>query len=291
MRKLNATKLENPDVMINFPLAPVLNIYRETGWKPIVQIIGLGTVGVAQAHVFRKLGCNVYGHDPLLKKAPIEDITFSANKPFAQCDITFICTMERKVENVVKNLKASNYRGLIVIKSSVVPKTTKTLMAKYGLHICHSPEFLRERTSVQDALSPDRIIIGQCCKKHGKQLEMLYRPLNDQIIIVDPTTSETAKLLGNSYLALMISFWNQAHQLAQTLGISTSDLAKIVTTDKRISKHGTKWFGESFDGKCLPKDLEHLINTFKAEGIKPTLLEATQQINDALARAEGRNNA
>jgi len=284
MRKLNATRLENPEVMISFPHESAQQVYKETGWRLLVQIIGLGIVGEAQAHVFRKLGCDVYGYDPFLKEAPIEDITFSANKPFAECDITFICTMESQVENVVKELKASGYSGLIVIKSSVVPKTTKTLMAKYGLHICHNPEFVRERTSVEDALSPDRIVIGQCCNEHGKQLENLYRPLSGQIIVVDPTTSETAKLLGNSYLALMISFWNQTYQLAQELDISITDLAEIVTADKRISKHGTKWFGESFDGKCLPKDLEHLINLFKAEGIEPTLLEATRQINDALRR-------
>ncbi len=78
----------------------------------------------------------------------------------------------------------------------------------------------------------------------------------------------------------------QAHQLAQKLDISTTDLAKIVTTDKRISKHGTKWFGESFDGKCLPKDLVNLIKAYKAEGIEPTLLQATRQINDALRRSK-----
>ena len=291
MEKLNTAKLENPVVMTEFSPEPVCGVYREIGWRPLVQIIGLGTVGEAQAHVFRKLGCNVCVYDPFLNEAPFEDIAFSANRPFSECDITFICTMENQVENVVKELKVSGYSGLIVIKSSVVPRTTKTLMAKYGFHICHNPEFMRERTSLQDVLIPDRIVIGQCCEKHGKLLESLYRPLNCQVIVVDPTTSETAKLLGNSYLALMITFWNQAHQLAQKLDIKTSDLAKIVTTDKRISKHGTKWFGESFDGKCLPKDLEHLISAFQAEDLQPTLLEATRQINNALSRAEGQNNA
>lgn len=281
---MKATKLEHSDVMINFSLEPVQDIYSETGKRPLVQIIGLGTVGEAQAHVLRKLGCEVCGYDPFLKEAPINNITFSANKTFAESNIAFICTMESQVEHVVKQLKTSGYKGLIVIKSSVVPKTTKTLMAKYGLHICHNPEFVKERTSLQDALNPDRIVIGQCCKKHGQQLQMLYKPLRRQIIVVDPTTSETAKLLANSYLALMISFWNQANQLAQKLDISTTDLAKIVTTDKRISKHGTKWFGESFDGKCLPKDLVNLIKAYKAEGIEPTLLQATRQINDDLRR-------
>jgi UDPglucose 6-dehydrogenase len=98
---------------------------------------------------------------------------------------------------------------------------------------------------------------------------------------VDPTTSETAKLIANSYLALMISFWNQMHQLAQKLDISSADLAEIVTADKRISKHETKWFGKSFDGKCLPKDLAHLIEAYEKEGIEAPLLKAIQQINQA----------
>ena len=283
---MKTTMLEQSDVMIDFSLEPVHHIYSETGESPLVQIIGLGTVGEAQAHVLKKLGCEVCGYDPFLKEAPTSNINFSANKIFAESNITFICTMESQVENVVRQLKTSGYKGLIVIKSSVVPETTKTLMAKYGLHICHNPEFIKERTSLQDALSPDRIVIGQCCAKHGQQLQTLYKPLRRQIIFVDPTTSETAKLLANSYLALMISFWNQAHQLAQRLNISTKDLAEIVTTDKRISKHGTKWFGESFNGNCLPKDLVNLIKAYKAEGIEPTLLQATRQINDALRRLE-----
>jgi nucleotide sugar dehydrogenase len=291
MEKLNAVTLENLDRMIGFPLEPIQHVYRENRWQPLIQIIGLGTVGEAQAYVFRKLGCDVCGYDPFLKGPPFEDMSFSSNKPFAESDITFICTMESQVEDVVKELKALGYMGLIVIKSSVVPKTTKFLMLKYGLHICHNPEFVRERTSLQEVLIPDRVVIGQCCEKHGKQLERLYRPLGSQVIRVDPTTSETAKLLSNSYLALMISFWNQTHQLAQKLNISTSDLSKIVTADKRISKHGTKWFGESFDGKCLPKDLGNLISAFKAEDLQPALLEATRQINDALTRKERQNDA
>jgi len=194
--------------------------------------------------------------------------------------------MESQVENLVKQLKTLGYEGLIVIKSSVVPKTTKTLTEKYGLHICHNPEFIKETTALQDAVNPDRIVIGQCCKKHGQLLQTLCRPLGSRTITVDPTTSETAKLLANSYLARMISFWNQTHQLANKLNISTRDLAEIVTADRRISRHGTKWFGESFDGKCLPKDLSHLIETYRTEGIEPTLLKATQQINDEFRKSK-----
>jgi len=272
--------MEGSDVMVNLSFEPSLDIYVEFGEQPLVQVIGLGTVGLAQAHILNRLGCRVYGFDPLVKEAPADYVTFSTNQPFTDCDITFICTMEGQVENAVKQLATSGYKGLVVIKSSVLPKTTRTLMAKYGLHICHNPEFIRERTALRDAANPDRIVIGQCCSKHGQQLQTLYQPLNTQIIRVDPTTSETSKLLSNAYLAMMISFWNQTHQLAQKLDISSADLAEIVTADKRISKHGTKWFGKSFDGKCLPKDLAHLIKAYETEGIEAPLLKAIKKIND-----------
>jgi UDPglucose 6-dehydrogenase len=273
--------MEDSGVMVNLTFEPSLDIYVEFGEQPRVQVIGLGTVGLAQAQILNRLGCRIYGFDPSVKEAPSNYVTFSANQPFTDNDITFICTMEGQVENAVKQLATSGYKGLTVIKSSVLPKTTRTLMAKYGLHICHNPEFIREKTALRDAANPDRIVIGQCCNKHGQQLQTLYKPLNSRIITVDPTTSETAKLIANSYLALMISFWNQTHQLAQKLDISSADLAEVVTADNRISKHGTKWFGKSFNGKYLPKDLAHLIEAYATEGIEAPLLKAIQQINDA----------
>jgi UDP-glucose 6-dehydrogenase len=281
---LNATELEELDVIIDVVPESVQKIPSKTLVRPSIQVIGLGTVGVVHARVLENLGCDVYGYDPFLKETPANCVTFSANAPFLDCSITFICTMECQVEDAVRKLAASGYEGLIVIKSSVVPKTTETLMAKYGVHICHNPEFIRERTALRDASRPDFVVIGQCCEEHGQQLRTLYKPLNSRIIMVDPTTSETAKLHVNAYLALMISYWNQVHLLAQKLGISSADLAEIVTADKRISKHGTKWFGESFDGKCLPKDLVHLIGAYRAEGINPIILEAVREVNDACKR-------
>jgi UDP-glucose 6-dehydrogenase len=41
-------------------------------------------------------------------------------------------------------------------------------------------------------------------------------------------------------------------------------------------------FGEPFDGKCLPKDMKHLINSFHAEGLNPLLFEAIKRYNISL---------
>ena len=63
-----------------------------------------------------------------------------------------------------------------------------------------------------------------------------------------------------------------------------SECVMNARASKVISKHGTKRYGETFDGQYLPKDLAHL-TAYKAEGIEQTLLQATLQTNDAIGRS------
>lgn len=81
--------------------------------------------------------------------------------------------------------KTKNYK-LIVIKSTIIPNTTNTIIKaileekstkKCGLDfgLCMNPEFLKEGTALHDTLNPDRIIIGEFSKKSGDLLESLYR--------------------------------------------------------------------------------------------------------------------
>ena len=66
------------------------------------------------------------------------------------------------------------------------------------------------------------------------------------------------------------------------LNIDINEVAQAVTADARISKYGTMKFGEPFDGKCLPKDMNHLITSFYARGLKPGLFDAIKTFNDQL---------
>jgi UDPglucose 6-dehydrogenase len=238
-----------------------------------VQIIGYGTVGKAQEFLMRRLGHNVTVYDPYV----LPESQLSQN-----VDITFICTPEDAVDGAIERLMKSKVQGLYVIKSTVPVGTTEGLMEKHRIHICHNPEFLREKYAFEDVLNPDRIVIGRCCTKHGELLANLYAPLGKPIYITVPKISELAKLVSNAHLSMLITFWNEVAQLADKLNISTSELAEIVTADHRISKYGTSKFGEPFGGKCLPKDLEHLIRCYHTLGLNPIIFEAIKKYNEKL---------
>jgi len=248
--------------------------FGKTNQKMKINIVGYGTVGNAQAYLLRKLGHEVYIFDPYL----FPDI----KSPERNVDISFICTPDFAVENAIRNLIENKVDGLVVIKSTVPIGTTEELSKKFKIHICHNPEFLREAHAYEDVMNPDRIVIGQCCPEHGKLLISLYSPLKKPIYVTSSKTSETVKLLSNSYLAMLITFWNEANELCKQLGLDIREVANLVCADRRMSRYGTRKFGEAFGGKCLPKDLNHLREAFRKFGLNPLLFDAIQDYNNKL---------
>jgi UDPglucose 6-dehydrogenase len=241
-----------------------------------VNVIGYGTVGKAQAFLLQRLKHEIFIFDPGL---------FPAVKcPEKNADLTFVCTPEHAVDEVLQNLIREHVEGLYVIKSTTAVGVTEALMEKYGVHIAHNPEFLREDYADEDVLNPDRIIIGQCCEEHAEKLVDLYAPMNKPIFVTDTTTSEAVKLLSNSYLATLITFWNEANELAEKLGLDVNEVAELVCADSRMSTYGASKFGEPFGGKCLPKDLRNLISAFRGNGSNPILFEALEKLNEKLKR-------
>lgn len=204
----------------------------------------------------------------------------------ANADVMFICVMEDDVKRAVKEALDRGFRGLIAVKSTVPVGTTRRLMDETGRHICHNPEFLREKHAFQDVLNPGRIVIGECCKEHGDILEEIYGPFRQTtpIFRTDPTTSELIKLVTNSLRAINISFWNELYDLCVRCGADIKMIAEAADPGKVLGvweggRFGTRFFGVPYGGKCLPKDLRHLINAFRQHGLNPMVLEAAAAVN------------
>jgi nucleotide sugar dehydrogenase len=251
-----------------------------------IQVIGLGVVGSAQVHLLNRLKHNVYAYDPFLKLKPDLEVVHESEMK-KDVDITFICTPEDNVEATIRKLVNKKVSGLYVIKSSVPPGTTKFLRKKYDIHICHNPEFLREKRAIEDVLNPKRVFIGKCCLKHGKLLSDFYRPLKAPIFLATPTETETVKILSNVIRAYIITFWNNVDLLCDKLGISSKKMAKLLNQHKTLCEwEGGNWgvrhFGKPYNGKCLPKDMRQLIQLFDNLNLKSTIFEEVQKFNDKL---------
>src|SRR5512136_110100 len=133
------------------------------GERMKIQIIGVGAVGSAQAYLASKLGHEVIGFNP---GKTTHEYARMVSKLEKNADITFVCTPEAFVASAVDNFVREGASGVLVIKSTVPSGTTMELRDKYKMHICHNPEFLREKTAFEDILHPHVVAIGQCCNVH-----------------------------------------------------------------------------------------------------------------------------
>jgi UDPglucose 6-dehydrogenase len=227
-----------------------------------ILVIGYrGVVGNATYQLFKRLGHKVTGVD-------------KGDKAVTS-DVAFVCIPETEVTPYLLH----DFRTrLFVIRSTVPPGTCELLQKQLGVHIAHNPEFLREATAVQDAFNPDRIVIGQCCKYHGGMLASLYQPLRRPIHRASRTVTELTKIACNGFLATMISYWNEVDMIAGKLGVSGTDVGMLASTDPRIGRYGS-CFHDKFGGKCLPKDMQQLIQAARTAGLNPKLLEAVLETN------------
>lgn len=237
-----------------------------------IGIIGLGVVGSAVEHGFKKLGHRVKIHD-IKYKTKIEDLL--------SCEVCYICVPTptdnngacdvRIVEEVVAELLDKNYEGIIAIKSTVSPGTTSRLIERHqNTKICFVPEFLRERCAIVDfvenhdlcVVGTDRDdVYGVIRKSHGKYPSTFAK--------LTPTEAELSKYFNNVYNATLITFANSFFELCESLGADYTSVKDAITERNNISdvyldcNHNIRGFG----GMCLPKDTSALNYLVKEKGL------------------------
>lgn len=186
-------------------------------------------------------------------------------------------------------VRDSSYKT-IVVKSTVVPRTTKEVVlpileresgkkAGKDFGIVMNPEFLREGTGVYDFLNPDKIVIGGD-KRSIVAVAKLYEFYDQKVprIYTDLNTAEMIKYANNSALANRISFMNEIANICEKVNVDVLQVAKAIGLDTRI---GPRFLnaGIGFGGSCFPKDVKALLALSKSVGIEPVLLQAVLAIN------------
>ncbi|HSZ01611.1 MAG TPA: UDP-glucose/GDP-mannose dehydrogenase family protein [Terriglobales bacterium] len=208
------------------------------------------------------------------------------------------------IEGVARAIakRAPGYR-LVVEKSTVPVQTGAQLLKHLSVHgtnrlkydVASNPEFLREGTSVEDFLHPDRIVIGADSPRAADLLREIYEPIlkqkftcpihsicpkrNDPIFLATDTNSaELIKHASNSFLAMKISFINMVANLCEVVGADVTKVAQGMGLDPRI---GSSFLnpGIGFGGFCFPKDVQAFIRIAEKSGCDFSLLKEVEKIN------------
>ena len=291
-----------------------------------ISIIGTGYVGLVTGVCFAKLGNNIIcvdvdekkieminkGVPPIYEEGLEQLLVENKNRIHAtkdyehaiqNTDVTFICVgtpskedgsidlkfVKKAAEEIGKQLKNKDKWHLVVMKSTVLPGTTRDivlpLLEQYSgkkagkdFGLTMNPEFLREGVAVKDFLEPDRIVIGYYDDKSRKVLKELYKDFSCPILETSLSAAEMIKYASNAFLATKISFINEIGNMCKKLDIDTYEVAEGMGLDKRIGRAFLD-SGIGWGGSCFPKDLDALISWAKRIGEESNIISSVVEVN------------
>jgi UDPglucose 6-dehydrogenase len=232
------------------------------------------------------------------------DLTLIAvGTPFdgAGIDLSHVRTA---AEQIGAALRETNQYHVVVVKSTVVPGTTDSVVGPAieqasGKHVGRdfglgmNPEFLTEGQAVRDFMEPDRIVLGAGDPRALEALEALYAPFSTvPKVRTNLRTAEMIKYASNALLATAISFSNELANLCATLGqvdavdvmrgLHASSYLTVTAGDgTRLEAPITSFLlpGCGFGGSCLPKDLSALAAHGEGVGAPMRLMRAVMAVN------------
>ena len=265
-----------------------------------IGVVGNGFVGGAVKFGFSpQVGCDaevrVYDKNPAKSTHTLEEtinesdfIFVSVPTPANEDGSINIDVLDKALSDIND---VSNRDNFILIRSTIVPGTTRKLQQKYSqLNLLFNPEFLTERSANFDFINQHRFIIGSGDSMSSAMAseefsELLKNRFGSCISILECTyeTAEMIKYMNNCFFATKVSFLNEMYQIAEKSQVNWKQAIDGFVADGRIGHSHLNVPGPDgkfgFGGSCFPKDVQALKNFAEDIGVNPSVLAAVWRKN------------
>jgi nucleotide sugar dehydrogenase len=262
---------------------------KATKKGPLIGFVGQGYVGGTYANNFEKRGYSVIRYS-------LEPAYIGNKEAIATCDIVFVAVPTPTTPKgfdysiVEAGLKLVGKGNIAVIKSTLLPGTTRKLQKKYpSIIILCSPEFLSVATAQEDADNPFSNIIGVpgTNKKFRDAAEAVHRVLPNAPFshICSSEEAEIIKYAHNVSGYTQILTFNALYDLAGSVGAKWENIQSAINADPMIANRYSNPVhksGRGAGGACFIKDFSAFAKLYrdtvgKKEGIE--FLKAAEKKN------------
>ncbi len=198
-----------------------------------------------------------------------------------------------KLENHIFTLNKSNYIGIIVIKSTVLPDYCEDMNHIYKeLVIVSNPEFLSAKTGVEDFKNQKHVVLGytRYSREGATTMYNVYREVLGEVVITLVCAREAAliKLGCNSFYATKIEYFTELYMLCNKLGVSYENVKKGMLNNGWINSKHTEVPGSdgeiSYGGMCLPKDIKALSGYMSRKEVENKVIKGVIEEREGLRK-------
>lgn len=242
-----------------------------------IGVIGVGNVGRANVKGFLSLGHTVLEHD-IKYNTKIQDVL--------NTEILFVCTPENVVTSVVKELNLFGYKGVVAVRSTILPGTIDNLLEQTNLDICFVPEFLRQDYADKDFINCALLAIGTYNLASARIVVRAFGNLPKSIEYMLPTEAEILKYYNNCYASMRIVFANMMYDIAKKYN-ADYDIIKnaYVKTGKTSGQYlNVNKNLRGYSGACLPKDTKALMELVEQLHLDYDLIKSVHKDNSKLPK-------
>lgn len=233
-------------------------------------IVGYGVVGKATHKGILNNNKDVIVHD-IKHGTSIEDLKY--------CQYVFFCIRTDNLDDInnlvneISRLKEVNKNYTVIVRSTVPLGFGEYIEKQINEKILYIPEFLRDRCWEEDCLNRP-LILGHNNLKLPKFLK------EEQTIECSLADAELLKMFSNNFASLRITFANHMYDLSKAYD---ADYNKVIELYNEV-KHDQSYLAvnnelRGFGGKCLPKDLDFVIDTFRQNNLDQSLFDSIKEDN------------
>ncbi len=203
--------------------------------------------------------------------------------PVTSTDKARVQVVYSAINKALPHLKSG---ALIVISSQMPVGTSAKLMEvirkKYpqrSFGYVYTPENLQLGEAVRCFMEPGRIVVGADGDASFAKMQKIFQKLNTTLLRMSPTSAEMVKHALNSFLATSLSFTYDLADLCEKVGVDILDVSKALRSDPRIGHKAYIDANIGFSGGTLGRDLQFLLASAKAHGIKMPVIASVFKKN------------
>lgn len=263
----------------------------------MINIIGLGYIGLPTALMFQSKGVKVIGTDynkslvnqlnnghvtfeekglvELYNDAVKKGIIFSNQYQKADMYLVAVPTpydkFSKKIDaayvvNATKSvLEVCNDNAIIIIESTVSPGTIDRFIRPLvsnlhkTIHLAHAPERIIPGNMVYELAHNSRTI-GVDSAEIGEKVAAIYRKVTDgEVVVTDIKTAEMTKVVENTFRAVNIAFANELAKICRHDNMDVYEIIRICNMHPRVKILNP---GPGVGGHCIPVDPWFLVGDY-----------------------------